>query len=38
MTTAASAIDAGVQKKVHGSQTATLILSNEEVNDIMKIV
>ena len=35
---AASAIDAGIQKKIHGSGTRTLIISNEEVNDIMKIV
>ena len=37
-TAAASAIDAGIQKKIHGSGTTTLIISNEEVNDIMKIV
>ena len=36
--TAASAIDAGIQKKTHGSGTATLIISNEEMNEIMKIV
>ena len=35
---AASAIDAGIQKKIHGSGTTTLIISNEEMNDIMKIV
>ena len=34
ITTAAS----GVQKKIHGSGTTTLIISNEEMNDIMKIV
>ena len=33
-----SAIDAGIQKKIHGSGTTTLIISNEEMNDIMKIV
>ena len=38
ITAAASAIDAGIQKKVHGSGTTTLIISNEEMNDIMKIV
>ena len=38
ITTAASAIDAGIQKKIHGSGTTTLIISNEEMNDIMKIV
>ena len=35
---AASAFDAGIQKKMHGSGTTTLIISNEEMNDIMKIV
>ena len=38
LTTASSAIDAGVQKKIYGSGTTTLIISNEEMNDIMKIV
>ena len=38
ITAAASAIDAGIQKKMHGSGTTTLIISNEEMNDIMKIV
>ena len=38
ITDAASAIDAGIQKKIHGSGTTTLIISNEEMNDIMKIV
>ena len=38
ITTAASAIDAGIQEKIHGSGTTTLIISNEETNDIMKIV
>ena len=33
ITAAASAIDAGIQKKIQ-----TLITSNEEINDIMKIV
>ena len=33
-----SAIDAGIQKKIHGSGTTTLIISNEEMNDIIKIV
>ena len=37
ITAAASAIDAGIKKKIHGSRTATLIISNEEINDIMKI-
>ena len=38
ITAAASAIDAEVQKKIHGLGTTTLIVSNEEMNDIMKIV
>ena len=38
LTAASSAVDAGVQKKICGSGTTTLIISNEEVNDIMKIV
>ena len=46
ITTAASAIDAGTQKKQkqkkkHGSgrpSSTTLIISNKEMNDIMKIV
>ena len=33
-----SAIDAGIQKKIHGSGTTTLIISNKEMSDIMKIV
>ena len=37
-TVAASAIDAGIQNKIHGSGTTTLIISNEEINDIIKIV
>ena len=35
---AASAIDRGIQKKIPGSGTTTLIISNRETNDIMKIV
>ena len=39
ITAAASAVDAGIQKKKkHGSGTTTLIISNEEMNDIIKIV
>ena len=43
ITAAASAIDAGIQKKqtkkqIQGSGTTTLIISNEEMNDIVKIV
>ena len=37
ITAAASAIDAAIQKK-HGSGTTNLIISNKEMNDIMKIV
>ena len=38
ITAAASALDAGIQKKkkkIDGSGTATLIISNEEMNDII---
>ena len=38
ITPADSAKDAGIQKKIHGFGTTTLITSNEEMNDIMKIV
>ena len=40
-TAAASAIDAGIQKKIHGPvrpSSTTLIISNKEMNDIMIIV
>ena len=37
-TAAASAIDAGIHKKIHGSGTTTLIISNEKMNDIMNVV
>ena len=37
ITAAVSAIDAGIQEKIHGSRATTLIISNEEMNDIMKI-
>ena len=30
MTASASAIDAGIQRKIHGSGITTLIISNEE--------
>ena len=33
ITAAASAIDAGIQKKIHGSGTTTLIISNKEMNE-----
>ena len=38
LTAAMSAIDAGIQQKIHGSGTTTLIIPHEEMNDIMKIV
>ena len=38
LTAASSATDAGVQKKIYGSGTKTLAISNEEMNGIMKIV
>ena len=38
LTTAASDADAGIKKKILCSGTTTLIISNEEMNDIMKIV
>ena len=38
ITAAASVIDSRIQKKRHGSGTATLIISNKEINYIMKIV
>ena len=34
----ASVINAGIEKKIHGSETTALIISNEEMNDIMKII
>ena len=36
--TAASATDAAIHKKMLGSGFTTLIISNEEINDIMKIL
>ena len=39
ITAAAPAIDAGIQKKkILGFETTTLIISNKEINDIMKSV
>ena len=35
ITAAALAIYPGIQKKTHGSGTTTLIISDEEMNDIM---
>ena len=38
LTAAASAIDAAIQKTIYLSGVTTLIISNEEMEDIMKIV
>ena len=38
ITAADPAIDAGILKKINGSGTTTLIILNEEMNDIIKIV
>ena len=38
ITAAAQGIDAGIQEKRRGSETLTLIISNEEMNSVMKIV
>ena len=38
LTVAASATDAMIQKRIFGLRRTTLIVSNEETNDIMKIV
>ena len=38
LTAAASATDAGIHKKILGSGTTTQIISNDEMEDIMKIV
>ena len=38
ITAAASAIDAVIQKKIHGSGLTTLIISNEKMNEIMEII
>ena len=37
ITAAASAIDAEIQKKMHGSGTTTLIIWNNKMNEIMKL-
>ena len=36
--TVAAATDAAIHKKMSGSGMATLIISNEDMNDIMKII
>ena len=38
ITAVTSAIDAGTPNNIHGSGATTLIILNEEINDIMKIV
>ena len=38
LTPAMSVIDGAIQKKMHGSGATTSIISNEEMNDIIKIV
>ena len=38
LTAAASATDAAIHKKMYWSGNATLIIFNEEINDIMKII
>ena len=38
LTAAASAADAGIHKRILGSGNTTLIISNKEMNDIIKIV
>ena len=38
LTATASAADAGIHKKILGSRTTTLTISNDEMEDIMKLV
>ena len=38
LTASSAATDATIQKKIYGSGTAALIISNEEMEDIMNIV
>ena len=38
LTAAASAADAGIHKKMLGSGNTTLIISNDEINDIIRII
>ena len=38
ITVAASAVDAGIQKKIHGSGTTTLIITNEEMKKLFKLL
>ena len=37
LSSAMSAVGAGIHKKIYGSGTTALIISNEEIEDIMKI-
>ena len=36
LSTAMSAIDAEIQKKIYGSENKTLIISNNDLNDLIK--
>ena len=38
LTATGSASDAAIQKKIYGLGTTTLVFSNEDTNDILKIV
>ena len=38
LTASASAVDAGIHKKILGSGNTTLIISNEDIEDLIKIV
>ena len=38
ITVAASAIDAGIQKKLHDSGTTTLVIPNEEMKKLFKFI
>ena len=38
LTAATSAADAGIQKKIFGSEITTLIITKEEMNNILKII
>ena len=38
LSAAISGIYGAIQKKRHGSRTTTLVISNKELNDIMKII
>ena len=38
LTAASSAIDAGVQKEIYGNGLKTLLISNDDIQDILKVV